>query len=388
VGTSQGGIGVGILGPLEVLGLDVDLKISPKERALLIALALRPDKVVGVSELIDILWDEDPPVTAHKTLQTYVSGLRRQLPSELLVTVPNGYKLAIESEAVDAYRFESILRAAEGKELKEADLVGACDLFNEGLALWRGRAMLDSRGLRALDAAAQRFEELRRGAVENRGRLWLLAGRHQEYVAEFDQAVSEEPFREQRWAQLMIALYRSGRQADALRTFQRLSAMLNDELGIDPSPELIKLDDDILRQSPDLDLLDIAPGRPQHAPVQAAKLVDLTRTLGVQDVGGPMKGMLRREDGTRVPLGAHGLRIGRSDESDLVLSDPKVSRNHASILLVESGFAIADHHSTNGTFVDGVRVLGSRELNHQNVITIGDSVFIFDNLTIDGDPES
>jgi SARP family transcriptional regulator, regulator of embCAB operon len=387
VGSSQDGIRLGILGPLEVLGLDGELKISPKERSLLIALALRPNKVVGVSELIDILWGEDPPVTAQKTLQTYVSGLRRQLPPDLLLTVPNGYKLGIESDAVDAYRFESILRAAEAKELREGDLPGACDLLNEGLALWRGSAMLDSRGLRAIDSAAQRFEELRRGAVENRGRLWLMAGHHQEYVAEFELAVSEEPFREQRWAQLMIALYRSGRQTDALRTFQRLSAMLNDELGIDPSPELIKLDKDILGQSPDLDLPDLSSGRARHASNQAVRSVDLTRTLGVQGGDGPMMGLLRREDGTRVPLGPHGLRIGRSEVSDLVISDPKVSRSHASILLVESGFAIADHHSTNGTFVDGVRVRDSQELSDGNVVTIGDSVFIFDDLGKDQMPE-
>ena len=210
-----------------------------------------------------------------------------------------------------------------------------------------------------------------------------MAGHHQEYVAEFELAVSEEPFREQRWAQLMIALYRSGRQTDALRTFQRLSAMLNDELGIDPSPELITLDKDILGQSPDLDLPDLSSGRARHASNQAARSVDLTRTLGVQGGEGPMMGLLRREDGTRVPLGPHGLRIGRSEASDLVLSDPKVSRSHASILLVESGFAIADHHSTNGTFVDGVRVRDSQDLSDGNVVTIGDSVFIFDHVGVD-----
>ena len=383
MGGTPNGIGVGLLGPLEVHGLDRDLKVSPKERALLIALALRPNKVVGVSELIDILWDEDPPVTAHKTLQTYVSGLRRQLPPEVLLTVPNGYRLGIESDMVDAYRFESMLRVAEAKEMKEDDARGASDLLDEGLALWRGRAMLDSRGLRAIDSAAQRFEELRRGAVENRGRLWLMAGLHQDYVAEFELAVSEEPFREQRWAQLMIALYRSGRQTDALRTFQRLSAMLNEELGIDPSAELIKLDQDILRQNPDLDLFDVVPsGRAKHTP----RVVDLTRTLGVQPGDGPMRGLLRREDGTRVPLGPHGLRIGRSDESDLVLSDPKVSRNHTSILLVETGFAIADHHSTNGTFVDGARVQGSQQLGDGNVVTIGDSIFVFDEISVGEGP--
>ena len=194
VGGTPNGIGVGLLGPLEVHGLDRDLKVSPKERALLIALALRPNKVVGVSELIDILWDEDPPVTAHKTLQTYVSGLRRQLPPEVLLTVPNGYRLGIESDMVDAYRFESMLRVAEAKEMKEDDAVGR---LTSSMKAWRLEGASHARFPRV---ASDRFRRAAlRGAPQGSGRvpgrLWLMAGLHQDYVAEFELAVSEEPFR-------------------------------------------------------------------------------------------------------------------------------------------------------------------------------------------------
>lgn len=370
-------IRIDLLGPLNIEGGDRSIRLSPKERVLLIALALRPGKAVAVTQLIDTLWDQDPPVSADKTLQTYVSGLRRRLPADALTSVPNGYTLLLEPDSVDAYRFESLLRTAESKE-DEGDPIGACVVIAEAFELWRGPAMLDGRGVPAIDSAAERFEELRRGAVENRGRLWLLTNRHLEHVAEFERSVSEEPFREQRWAQLMIALYRSGRQTDALRAFQRLSSVLADELGIDPSPELIKLDSDILQQSSEVELSGFLSRQSREVVNVRPAPEILVRTLGINDGEGPVKGVLKSDSGTLVPVGPEGLRVGRSPENDLVLDDPKVSRNHASIHLVESGFTIADHHSTNGTFLDGLRVRDAMELPDRSTVRFGDSVFVFE----------
>jgi predicted ATPase/DNA-binding SARP family transcriptional activator len=248
-----GGLRVGMLGPLEVASAAGPVEIgAPKQRALLVLLALRAGRVVAVEELIGGLWGDEPPRTAVKTLQTYVSGLRRALPDGAVSSAPGGYGLVIEPEAVDAGAFEDLIGSARHCRL-DGDVGGAVQRLRSALGLWRGPALLGASDAPAAMAAAQRLEELRREAVEDLAELGLTGGDHRALIADLEAAVNSEPLRERRWAQLMMALYRSGRQADALRAYQRLRHVLGDELGIEPSAELANLEKAILLQQPDLD---------------------------------------------------------------------------------------------------------------------------------------
>ena len=244
---------IGILGPLEISTASDAVAIgAPKQRALLALLALRPGYSATTEQLIDGLWDEDPPRSAQKTLQTYVSGLRRILPTDVIRTAGGGYELAINPENIDAYCFEALVGSAR-KSQAEGEVAVSIDSFRQALSLWRGPALADVLSELPGTTAASRLDELRRVAVEDLADLLLESGQHRELIADLETSVSEEPLREKRWAQLMTALYRSGRQADALRTFQRLKTLLSDELGIEPSADLVQLEQDILLQETTLD---------------------------------------------------------------------------------------------------------------------------------------
>ena len=244
---------IGILGPLHVENDDGPLQITaPKQRELLALLALHRGHSVGVEQLVDALWSDDPPRSATKTLQTYISGLRRILPDESLRTVPGGYELVLAGEDFDADVFEALTKSARRK-LTGGELAGAAELLEEGLALWRGRALADMPGGFNWVAAGTRLDELRRVALEDLADIRMEAGADGELIAELEAAVSEEPLRERRWAQLMTGLYRSGRQADALRAYRRLQEHLSNELGIEPSVELAQLEQAVLLQDPSLD---------------------------------------------------------------------------------------------------------------------------------------
>lgn len=247
------GVDVSLLGSLHVVTEDGPVALGPpKQRALLVLLALRSGQLVPVDDLVDGLWGQDPPRSAQKTLQTYVSGLRRVLPPGVLETVPGGYRLQLSPERYDVHRFESQLAAAR-QHAATGDEGAAAAQLRAALALWRGSALLDVADQPYGAAAAERLEELRRVAVEDLADLRLRAGAHHELVAGLQAAASAEPLRERRWAQLMTALYRCGRQAEALQAFRSLRQLLDDELGIAPSAHLVKLEQDILRQRTELD---------------------------------------------------------------------------------------------------------------------------------------
>jgi predicted ATPase/DNA-binding SARP family transcriptional activator len=253
VGTYHAAVEVSLLGPLEVRAEAGSIALpAARLKALLAALALRAGKSVSVAELIGMLWGEDPPRTAVKLVQVYVSQLRASLPEGAISTVGGGYALAIEPEQVDARRFELLLgrvrHLTEERRLNEA-----AGLLGEALGLWNGRALADVADSPAAAPDAARLEELRRGAEEDLVELHLALGEHHETVADAEAAVKAEPLRECRWAQLMLALYRCGRQGEALRAFTRLRRILGDELGIEPGPDLRALEEAILLQKPELD---------------------------------------------------------------------------------------------------------------------------------------
>jgi DNA-binding SARP family transcriptional activator len=227
-----------VLGPLEVLeeGRPVPLP-GPKARAVLALLLLDANRVVPLDRLVDGLWDEAPPETATKTLQVYVSQLRKALGPERIQTHARGYSVAAEPDELDAARFERL--AGEGR-------------FDEALAVWRGPALADFREERFARDAAARLEELRLGAEEGRIDAELAAGHDSQVVADLERLVAKHPLRERLRGQLMLALYRSGRQSEALELFRRTRAELVDALGVEPGPELQELHRAILAQSPEL----------------------------------------------------------------------------------------------------------------------------------------
>jgi DNA-binding SARP family transcriptional activator len=241
---------VRLLGPLEVgvSGRRLELR-RQKQRALLALLALRAGEVVSTDRLVEELWGGEPPKAAVGSLQNLVSELRKVLGAELLVTRSPGYLLAIERDQVDAHRFERIAREAHAgsAESRAARL-------REALALWRGSPLADLAFESFAQAEIARLEELRASTREELFAAELELGRHGALVAELEAFVAEHPLRERPRGQLMLALYRSGRQADALEAYRNARDTLVDQLGINPSSELQQLEQAILRHDKALDL--------------------------------------------------------------------------------------------------------------------------------------
>ncbi len=249
-----------MLGPFEVLRQGVALPLGPgRPRILLALLLVHTNKVVPVDRLLDELWRENPPPSAAQALQVHVSNLRRLLEperrpgmtAEVLVTRRPGYVLESPPESCDAVRFEVLV--AEGRRaLDEHQPADASRVLDEALALWRGPVLADLADEPFVQAEATRLEDLKLLATEGRIEAQLGLGRHRELVSALEALVQQHPFREHLWAQLIVALYRSGRQADALRAFQRLRQGLGEELGLEPSPELRLLEAAVLRHDPKL----------------------------------------------------------------------------------------------------------------------------------------
>ena len=256
-----------VLGPFEVVEARRPVAVGgPKQRALLAVLVLHRGEVVSSDRLIDELWGERPPATAAKTVQVFVSELRKALGDGLLVTRGRGYMLHIEPGQVDLDRFEQL--AGEGRSaLESGDYQRAASQLREGLALWRGPPLADLAYESFAQAVIARLEEERLGALEDRIDADLALGGHAALVGELEALVAEHPLHERLQAQLMLALYRSGRQANALERYQRARRALIDELGIEPGPELHELERAILAHDPGLK----APGRPSRRPARRAR---------------------------------------------------------------------------------------------------------------------
>jgi len=250
------GMQIRVLGPVEVESGGVDIRLGgPKQRTILALLVVQVGKVVSVDALIDGLWGEDPTAGARSTLQTYVSNLRALL-GDVIVREGGGYRLLADPAGVDAVRFEQAV--VEATTLAGTRPAEAAQRLSAALALWRGHPYADVHGSFPLELEARRLEELRLGAIESRVEAELALGRHAELVPELGVLCSEFPFREEFCAQLMLALYRSGRQAEALRAFQKTRTALVEELGLDASERLRELEHRILNQDSSL-LLETEP---------------------------------------------------------------------------------------------------------------------------------
>jgi DNA-binding SARP family transcriptional activator len=272
-----------ILGPLEVRRQGSPVAVgAAKQRALLAILLVHANELVSSDRLIDELWPQ-PPETAANTLQVYVGKLRKALepgrargaPAEVLITRAPGYMLRVEAGQLDADRFERLL--AEGGRAREAgEAQLAAEALREALAQWRGDALADFVYEPFAQGEIARLEELRTVALEERLEVDLALGRHAAIVGELEALVREHPLRERLRGQLMLALYRDGRQAEALEVYRDARRTLTDELGIDPGPELQRLEGAILRQEAELELPVEAAAEPA-APVEVATRAPETR---------------------------------------------------------------------------------------------------------------
>jgi DNA-binding SARP family transcriptional activator len=241
-----------VLGPLEVQDGVGELALGRgKQRALLAVLLVHAGEVVPADRLIDALWGESPPASALNSVHIYVSQLRRVLGHGRLVTRRGGYALELVPGELDAERFERLLADARGR-LRDGDPERAAATLREALALWRGPPMADFTYEPFAQPEIARLEELRLEALEERVEADLRLGRHRELVSELQAAVRAHPLRERLRGQLMLALYRSGRQTEALDTYHQARRMLGEQLGLAPGPTLQELERAVLRQDPRL----------------------------------------------------------------------------------------------------------------------------------------
>jgi DNA-binding SARP family transcriptional activator/cytochrome c-type biogenesis protein CcmH/NrfG len=250
-----------VLGPLQVR---VDNRPAPlggaKQRLTLAALLLHANAVVSADRLADILWGDFPPDSALSTLQKYVYRLRRAIepgrgsgaPAARLLTEAPGYRLRVEPDQLDSGRFKRLLSDAQ-RLAGRGDLENATAGLDEALGLWRGPAWAEFADHEVARAEIAQLEDLHVLAIEDRAEIGLVVGRHAELIGELERVTTDHPLRERPHAQLMLALYRSGRQAEALRTYQRLRERLVEELGIEPGAVLSGLEDAVLQQKPELD---------------------------------------------------------------------------------------------------------------------------------------
>jgi DNA-binding SARP family transcriptional activator/pimeloyl-ACP methyl ester carboxylesterase len=222
---------------------------AAKERTVLAALLARANRVVTAEDLVEALWDDAPPPSAGKVLQTYIHHLRRTVGIQRITTRQGGYALNVQPEEFDAMCFEAWVQ--EGR--LETDQRRAADRFDDALRLWRGDAYEEFLDRPFAIREAGRLDELRLAALETRLELDLSLGRHRDVVIDLEALAAQNPLRERFWAQLMLAYYRSGRQGDALEAYRRAREALTEELGIEPGTELRRLEAAVLRQDPSLD---------------------------------------------------------------------------------------------------------------------------------------
>lgn len=262
-----------ILGPLEVVDGDRPLALGgERQRALLALLLTRANEVVSTDRLIDELWGMRPPKQALNTIQYYISQLRKTLGADRIVTRAPGYMIRVEPDELDLARFERLSQD------------GSAESLHAALELWRGPALADLAYESFARDEASRLEELRLVVQERRIDADLEGGRTAELVSELERLVAEHPLRERLRGQLMLALYRSGRQAEALAAYQAARSALVEELGIEPGPELQKLERAMLQQDPNLELVSEPPAAERSILVAVRAEDNLDALIGLAEL--------------------------------------------------------------------------------------------------------
>jgi DNA-binding SARP family transcriptional activator len=373
--TTDAAFQLGVLGPLQISAGDRLLPLgTPKQRAVLAIVIINRNRPVAVDTLMDAVWAQQPPDGARATVHSYISNLRRLFSNAgadgraVLPSAPPGYRLVVDDQQCDDGRFiakkNAGLRAAAAGQFEQAshDLAAA-------LAHWRGPVLDDLRGFGFVDAFAQPLQEDKVVAQTALAETEIACGRATAVIGELEALVAEHAYREPLWAQLITAYYLTDRQSDALDAYRRCKTTLADDLGIDPGPSLRALQERILRQEP----LDVRKAAQTHAEDTIIALqhdTQLTRR--------PIAAALHDADGERHELARNATRIGRGPDNDIVLSDGKVSRQHAVITNKGTAFVITDLASANGVRVQGKRIHTSVELRGGDRIAIGDHSFVFE----------
>jgi DNA-binding SARP family transcriptional activator len=242
-----------LLGPVQVRAGNHEVPLRGQRQLRVLAmLLLTPDQSLSLRRLIDGVWDDDPPATAKRQLQNSLSMLRRDLGAPVIVSGRAGYRLQLDRDQVDARVFQDRVAGAAAAR-REGRLIDAVARLRGALGIWRGPALTGCTG-RSMESAAAQLDEQRLGAIEQCLDLELTLGRHDQLVGEIAGLVATHPLRERLVGQLMLALHRSGRQAEALEAYQRLRLQLGEDLGLEPGDEVARLHQAVLRNE---------AGRPQ-----------------------------------------------------------------------------------------------------------------------------
>lgn len=337
-----GGLSFEALGPLSAFSNGVPVRLGgPKERLVLACLLTAGGRVVSVDKLVDVLWGDAPPDRAVATLQVHVSNLRRRFgdAGAAIVTQAPGYVLPTTPASLDLLRFEELGAQAQ-RARSEGRADRASELLTEADSLWQGEPLADLEPVPFVTTTRIYLEERRAALGEDRTEILLESGRTLEALTVITQLLSTFPLRESLWAARMLALYRLGRQAEALAAYRDCRERLLDELGVEPSASVRSLHQAMLQQDPALDVTAPAPaGDPAVGSPD-----DLPATFMV----GRHSAEVLVDEAQVVPL-VGVTTIGRHPGSTVVLSDSSVSRRHAEVRPALGGHILLDLESSNGT---------------------------------------
>jgi DNA-binding SARP family transcriptional activator len=362
-----------ILGPLDVVIDGRSLPLGgPKQRAVLALLLVDHGHVVSIDRIGDALWGDQAGDQTRNLIQVYVSNIRRALEPAaaafevdgFLRTQRPGYLIEVPDDELDLAVFERLAALAR-RNAQQGDARTASAQLLQALDLWRGPALADVADEEpSLSGTVTRLEAARHTAAVDRAELELDLGHHAEVLEESAGLVAADPLDERARGIRMLALYRSGRQADALACYQEGRRHLVDELGIEPGPQLRALEDLILQQSPELD-----------GPASAGGVRELSTMFGTSIVA-PRAVLI--VDDRRIPLDRTVTTIGRRADRTIALDDTRASRSHAEVRRRGDGYVVVDTGSTNGTRVNGTRIDEPTALQPGDEITIGSTVLRFD----------
>jgi DNA-binding SARP family transcriptional activator len=310
-----------ILGSLEAVADSAPVALGPhKQRAILGVLLLHANEVVSLDHLVEAVWGARPPPSASKLVQVYVSQLRRALDQagagELLHTRAPGYVVTVAADQPYPARFTALVGEAR-KRADEGELDAAASLYEEALEIWRGPVLADIKLEAAVLSSADRLHGLRLAALSERADCELARGRHLQVVPELEKLTTEHPLHEHLWAQLMLALYRSGRQAEALAAYQQARRALADEVGLSPSPELRQLERAILTHDPALELNGhaIPASVPPHPPPRSRRRAWLALVMVAVSAGAAAAAVA-------LTRGAPTRPLARLDPNSIGIIDP------------------------------------------------------------------
>jgi YVTN family beta-propeller protein len=372
------GVEFRILGPVEVCldGSTLALR-GRKQRALLAVLLLHANEVVSRDRLIDALWGERPPPSVHQSLDSYVSRLRRAIGHERLLRRPPGYVLVLNPHELDLARFEELVAA--GREASaRGDPAEASSTLGKALAVWRGPALADLLYEPFATAEAERLEERRLVALEERIDADLAAGKGRELVPELEALVQEHPLRERLLGQLMLALYRAGRHGDALALMQAARQRLAGELGLDPGPQLRELERRILRHDPELAPVR-RPPRPSRRPRQRGAIAAAAAIVAAGVAAGIVLALRSPTPTQRMDVGVSRLAAVATDSGDvtsmtaLARAPAAVASGVGSLWVADaSGETVSRIDRENGNVVDRIRVAGEPG----SLVAGGDAIWV------------